>query len=654
MVDPGATRELPPIPEVPAGGTVPYEPVVPEPAAGRPSRRAGIAAAVPWGAVSTGGAWLLGVALLCAALAAGWWSVAPQLTKPYVYDEAAFAFAGHAVAQTGLPYSNVGHIQEETPGDFSKRFNWALWHPPLYLYVLGFAFRTWGETETVARTVGVVCNGAVAVLLFVAGTLIARAEPHVGRARAAPVLAGLSSLLYTTNPLVQQSALLLDIDGTVLVLSITLLTVTYLLLMRSNRPLRHPVTWMLLGLVTFCLALSLWAKMTTSLALVVAAALYRLLATRPWRPWRAMVELPVVGLGGSALFLLTWVLVAWLTHMPFWFPFRILQLEFGEAAGSTGDWRSHPAVLLELASHVALWVSPYLMALFIWGGVSRLADLTLDPLFQLARRTLKQPSAGEPWGARPVDFVLACGAAIGAVYLIKEAGSFPKYHISMMPFWALGAAYVVVRYVKRMSWWEVPAYAVVLAGMAGYFVSFVGDQHVLYRGWGFVTPLLGWPAALGLAFLVLSFTLGRHNLPRQLAILAVMLTLAWSWGVELAQAQADYSTAYNYGTAGQRDAAAHLNTILQPNQPYVAAREVAYYTSDQVFVDQDVWWARIEELSRRGVTRFDGTLLGYRVDVLALFLWDPTLGQIAHSYLDDEYEVAFQSLPYVVFVRTGR
>ena len=61
------------------------------------------------------------------------------MARPYVYDEAAFSFAGHAVAQTGIPLSNVGHMQTETPGDYSKRYNWALWHPPLYIFILGNA-----------------------------------------------------------------------------------------------------------------------------------------------------------------------------------------------------------------------------------------------------------------------------------------------------------------------------------------------------------------------------------------------------------------------------------------------------------------------------------------------------------------------------------
>lgn len=651
---------------------------------------------VTWPAASQMASWAAGATLSCVALAIAWWLIRPQLGKPYAYDEAAFAFAGRAVAQTGLPYSNVGHLQTETPGDFSKRFNWALWHPPLYVYALGYAFRLWGEAEPVARLVGVICNAVVALLVFVTGTLIL-AE----RTRAAAIYAALGAGLYVTNPLVIQSALLLDIDGTVLVASVALVTLVFVLLLRSTRPLHHPRTWALMGLAACCFALSLWAKMTTSLAVLAAAALYRVVVTRPWQPWRAAVEAPVAGLGGVALFLATWWLTCVATGMPFWFPFRILALELSDAAGSTEAWREHPRLLLEMISYVALWISPYFMLLFIWAALARLRDIGVTPLVHFGRQLARVSSghyrrtrmahllstpdslspqtalshtapvvvrqtaprlaevgdafdeAGAPWTVWPMDFVLLTGGAIGAVYLIKLAASFPKYHITMMPLWAIGAAYVLYRFVPRLSWWEIPGYGVTLAGMAGYFTRFVGDQYVLFRGWDFVLPLLVWPAALGLVFLMLGAVLGKQQVPRQLAILSVLLTLSWSWGVSLAQSQATYSTAYNYGTAGQKETAAYLDSILKPEEAYVAAREVAYYAHEQTFVDQDTWWEHIARLGQRGIGEFDGQIAGYRVNVVALFMWDPTLGQIAHSYLDPLHEVSYQSGAFVVFVRTS-
>ncbi|HEX2036633.1 MAG TPA: hypothetical protein VHS99_20820 [Chloroflexota bacterium] len=593
-------------------------------------------------------AWVVAGLILAGAGAVSWWLIQPQLARPFVYDEAAFAFAGKAVAQTGLPLSNVGHMQTETPGDFSRRFNWALWHPPLYVFTLGYAFRQWGETETVARLLGVVCNAATALLVFATATVTLWR-----RTRAAPVYAAAGSALYVTNPFVIQSSMLLDIDGTVLVVTIALLALAYVLVMQITRPLSHPLTWGLLALAALSLGLSLWAKMTTSLALVAAASLYRLVGTRPWQPWRLLLDFPIVALGGGALFLATWWAACMATGMPFALPFQIMGLQFGDAAASPRAWRDNPRLVLDLISYVALWVSPYFILLFLWAGLARLGDLALTPFVRLAQRLRRRQSGGEAWGAWPIDFVLLAGGAIALTYLIKLAASFPKYHVTMMPLWAIGIAYLLWRYVPQLSWWELPVYAIVLAGMAGYFVSFVGDQYILFRGYDFVGPILIWPAALGFAFLVLGATLGKHHLPRQLAILGVLLTLAWSWGVNLAQSQADYSTAYNYGTTGQREAAAYLNSILRPEEPYVASRDVAYYTANQQYVDQDTFWEHLGLQEAQGITSFDGRIAGYpRVNVLALFLWDPELGRLAHGYLADRFEVSFQSGPYIVFVRT--
>ncbi|MGI8424843.1 MAG: hypothetical protein ACR2NO_12170 [Chloroflexota bacterium] len=604
---------------------------------------------LPWDHFARALGWLLALALLAGSSYLSWTMIQPQLGKPYVYDEAAFAFAARAVAETGIPLSNVGHLQFETAGDFSKRFNWALWHPPLYVFTLGWAFREWGETEQTARLFGVVCNALAALFAFAAGTIALW-----GRTQAAPLYAAAGAALYVTNPFVIQSALLLDIDGTVLVATIALLGLLYTVLLRSPLPLRSKRTWLLMGMTSAAFGLSLWAKMTTAFALPIGAALYRLFATRRWQPWRLLIELPVIPAFGGALFLGTWWLACQQTGMPLDAPFRILAIELHDATARSGSLAEKQRELLDHIVYVGLWVSPYLIFLFVWSGAARLTDLVTQPFIIGARRVLKRPAAGEPWGAWAVDFSLVCGGAIGAAYRIKLAASFPKYHISMMPFWAVGIAYLMYRYVRRIAWWEPAVYAVATAGMAGYFVSFVGDKYVLFNGYDFVFPLLVWPAALGLAFLVLGAALGRHHLPRQLTILLLLLTVAWSWGVNEKHARADYSTAYNYGSYGQKATARRLDAILRANQPFIASRDVAYYSQNQLYVDQDTFWEHIARLDTAGIKTFNGSIAGYpRVDVAALFLWDPELGRLAHAYLDELYEVDFQEGPFLIFVRTS-
>jgi hypothetical protein len=340
--------------------------------------------------------------------------------------------------------------------------------------------------------------------------------------------------------------------------------------------------------------------------------------------------------------------------MPFDAPFRILAIELHDATTGASSLAEKQRELLNHLVYVALWVSPYLIFLFVWAGAARLTDLVTQPFLIGARRALRRPAVGEPWGAWAVDFSLVCGGAIGAAYLIKLAASFPKYHISMMPFWAVGIAYLLFRYVKRIAWWEPAVYTVVMAGMAGYFVTFVSDKYVLFTGYDFLFPLLVWPAALGLAFLVLCAALGRHHLPRQLTILLLLLTVSWSWGVNEKQSRADYSTAYNYGSFGLRPTVQRLDAILRPDEVFVSSRDVAYYTRNQTYVDQDTFWEHVARLAKAGITTFDGRIAGYsRVDVVALFLWDPESGRLAHSYLDDLYEVDTQEGPFHIFVRTS-
>ncbi len=73
--------------------------------------------------------------------------VIPQVNRPLMYDDANFALAARAVADTGQPYGNQGWMSER--GDFSQREQWALWHPPLYIYLLGLADRLLEERDRV-------------------------------------------------------------------------------------------------------------------------------------------------------------------------------------------------------------------------------------------------------------------------------------------------------------------------------------------------------------------------------------------------------------------------------------------------------------------------------------------------------------------------
>src|SRR5207248_7189255 len=111
------------------------------------------------------------------------------------------------------------------------------------------------------------------------------------------------------------------------------------------------------------------------------------------------------------------------------------------------------------------WVSPYLAALFVGATVARVAA------FARHRRL------------QPVDFLLGIGVLVCAVYFVKLAAGFPKYHVAMLPFWA-----VVCAHWLAVGWARLPRPATVLSlllaaaagGLTlGYALVYVGDNWML-------------------------------------------------------------------------------------------------------------------------------------------------------------------------------
>src|SRR4051794_40908025 len=116
-----------------------------------------------------------GPALAVAAAAAYVVLVVPQLSRPLMYDDANFALAIKAVAETGLPYGNQGWMSER--GDFSQREQWALWHPPLYIYSDGLLARLGGWHPQVLRLLGVLSGLITAALTYRLASDLTRGPP---------------------------------------------------------------------------------------------------------------------------------------------------------------------------------------------------------------------------------------------------------------------------------------------------------------------------------------------------------------------------------------------------------------------------------------------------------------------------------------------
>jgi hypothetical protein len=535
--------------------------------------------------------------------------VSRQIQRPFLYDEVNFTFAAEAVARTGIPFANAGFMSDRY--DFSQREQWALWHPPLYLYALGLWYKLFGVSELVGRSLGVVCTVVSALLIG-----------YIGRQIAAPGAAAITGfiafVLFLTSPLTVQSALILDIDGTVLLLFVTLLTALYI------RHIQDPGRWNLL-LLTVVFAVALWSKMTTPLGLMFAIVGYRAIEHRPLLGLR---EAAIIGLGGVAIFLGTYMLTALTLRMPWDLPFATLWQEFTDASESTRQWRESFETFIAAVSPVAWWISPALLVLSLAALVQRGRD------FIESRRP------------HVIDVVLILAVGIYVTYVIKLAGLFPKYHITALPFLCLSAAWLVGRVVGTPRVQEALAWSLALVMATAYYWRTPVDLFQV--GFGsldtllLIQPLMVLVVALGFAVIIAGGPIGRH-----LAMVLVMLVLGWSLGIGWRQSRVAFSTNYWYGSHGQREAAAALESLVTPDEFWGGAKEVAYYARNQRYIDQDTLQYWIEHYGGD----LQQPINGHVPRVLAVWTGHPHVYWLFHEALAREFQPIGEFGTYTVLVR---
>ena len=549
-------------------------------------------------------AWL---ALLVAAGALYVALVALQLNRPLMYDDANFALAARAVADTGLPYGNQGWMSER--GDFSQREQWALWHPPLYVYLEGLLARLGGWTPPVLRLLGMLGGLSAAVLTYCLAMDVTRGPPamrHVAGSAAAS--------LFLLCPLVVQSTLVLDIDFPLL-LPLTLLFLWLYLRLERTRG-----QWLWLAPL---FALLLWAKMTNPLPLLGVALVWQ---TLRGHPLRAALHLVGIGAVGVALFGASWLLVGRWLGFPLDMPFGVNLIQWQDSAEVARYAYSSPDAFIEGLQPAVLWLGPGLAALGLAGVAVRSASL--------ARR----------WRFAGADLLVGLLAVFVLGYVNKYAGWFPKYQVSMAPLLACLAAPLVAH-----AWCMRPRLTLVsgllaLGLGAAFSLRIVRDDWALQRTWA-IEPIAG---AMLLAGLLCALLAGLRFRASALSATAALagLTLGWSLGLDLYQASAAYQTDYWYGTTGTVEAADWVDAHLRPDETYAAAKEVAIRSRKQRYVDQDnlVYFLN----AGRG---FDGTWAGEPLHALVTWQREPyTAGALGRAFASRGFREVGRFGDYVIYV----
>jgi hypothetical protein len=186
---------------------------------------------------------------------------------------------------------------------------------------------------------------------------------------------------------------------------------------------------------------------------------------------------------------------------------------------------------------------------------------------------------------RRVDLLIGFAILLVLGYVNKSAGWFPKYQVALVPLFAcMGAPVVAWLSCAR------PRLVLLLGGIAmlasaAVTLALVRDDWALQRTWAIAPDAAAWLLA-AVALGAVAGRIGRASAAAT-AWALIGMCIGWNLAINMWQVKAPYQTDYWYGTTGTVEAAAWVNQHLQPNQTYVAAKEVAVSSQDQRYVDQD-------------------------------------------------------------------
>src|SRR5207245_2057865 len=104
----------------------------------------------------------------------------------------------------------------------------------------------------------------------------------------------------------------------------------------------------------------LWAKLTNPLPLVPVIALWQILRGHPVR---AVAHAAATGLGGVALFGLSWVLAGRLLGFPLDMPFGVNLAQWQDSAEVARRAYTSPGAFIEGLQPSVIWIGPGLVSL---------------------------------------------------------------------------------------------------------------------------------------------------------------------------------------------------------------------------------------------------------------------------------------------------
>lgn len=460
-------------------------------------------------------------------------------------------FAAAALAKLGMPLLEWDSVSLEAAKAWASgsSHQWLFDHPPLYPFYLVLPFHFFGASPETARIFNIFPVLAAACLVYLTALRLSGRLPGI-----------LAAALYLVNPVTIQGLQSLDSSDTTL-LPLCFALIAYTLARSGDAPRRQ-------GLVLSLLfALSLWAKVTSSLALIAGSFLYLLVLREPAD--KALRLALFTGLiGGLALFIATWSAVS----LPLW------GVEAWAAVLATPFWYLHPALPSSGGGQVLKWGLDLVRIVF-W-----FSPFLLYLSFVNIRSEFKRGASSGP--ARLLAFLCVFYFA-GHIFIGGSNYGYPRYHAAISPllhvFAGIAAAGTAGWFVSAPRW-KLLVPVCLFSGLAvaccdPELLINLELKQLFFSGdyAGMVTrvlvPLLAL-ASLPFAAAAVYDRAGGARGARPAAAAAALLGLCAALAVR--QGLAGYSTAYQYGASGKSSVLELVSGKLSGGGTILATPEFIY------------------------------------------------------------------------------
>ncbi len=433
---------------------------------------------------------------------------------------------------------------------------WLFDHPPLYPAFLTLVFSIFGHFIQYARLTNMLCVLLTAWIVFRLTSQLSNRN------------AGFWSLIfYLLSPLCIQGITALDLADTSL-LPLGFILLCYIIYRTESRP-----DILNIGLIGIMVALCFWAKVTSTLALVLGLLSYPLIHRHgPSYQW---VKIAIGCTLGICIFLITWIPVSLLL----WGEdscYSVLTAPFSAVTA-----RTTTGGLLERFSRVGIdsfrifiWFSPFLLFLFIWESIALL------------------------WTRRKRLYTLGLLAWTSLFYFfghILIGGTnwgFPRYHAPILPLLAVLVGILVQPIFSHLTRGKK---GVLLGSLFGILICYLllvndpflffnltwkerllsGDRTFLIIRDGIFQEIifLGLPLLICPLFIIIFWKSGIKETILSILIATSLSTIIF---IDFKQMYAPYVTSYQYGAQEKKEVLEMVSQHIKKGDLVLTTPEFTY------------------------------------------------------------------------------